>query len=204
MVHARSSVAYINFTSMYTADHIFPALPIKNLINKDVDPATPFKLLTGKKPSVSHLRVLFCPCVAQKATAHVEKKALNMRHLAKKGFRGMFVGIPQHQKGYLIYVPITRKLISSYDVVFDGIFSIKLAYTSQPYVEVMFVPTAVSYTPFATSSREQTGVIIMFKYFEEGVLWSETQNLLAETRDNTESGNKYDDDSTIPPLISEE
>ena len=35
------------------------------------------------------------------------------------GFRGIFVGIPQHQKGYLVYVPSTRKVISSYDVVFD-------------------------------------------------------------------------------------
>ena len=33
---------------------------------------------------------------------------------------------------------------------------------------------------------------------------SEIQNLLAETCENTESGNKYDDDSTIPPLIIEE
>ena len=33
---------------------------------------TPFKLATGKKPSVSHLRVLFFPCVVQKATEDVE------------------------------------------------------------------------------------------------------------------------------------
>ena len=45
------------------------------------------------------------------ATAHVETKALNMRHKAQKGFRGIFVGIPQHQKGYLVYVPSTRKII---------------------------------------------------------------------------------------------
>ena len=32
----------------------------------------------------------------------------------------------------------------------------------------------------------------------------ETHNLLDETRDNTESGNKSDDDSTIPPLLIEE
>ena len=71
---------------MYTTDHIFPVLLIKNPINEDGDPTTPFKLATGTKPSVSHLRVLFCPCVVRKATAHVETMTLNMRHQAQKGF----------------------------------------------------------------------------------------------------------------------
>ena len=45
-----------------------------------------------------------------------------MRHKAQKGFCGIFVGIPQHQKGYLVYVPITRKILSSYDVVLMNFF----------------------------------------------------------------------------------
>ena len=80
MVHARVLEAYINFALMYTTDQIFPVLPIKDLINEDNDPTTPYKLATGTKPSLSLLRVLFCPCVVRKATAHVGKKALNMRH----------------------------------------------------------------------------------------------------------------------------
>ena len=57
---------------------------------------------TGMIPSVSNLRVLFCLCVVQNSTAHVDTKALNMPHQSQKVFRGIFVGIPQHQKGYLI------------------------------------------------------------------------------------------------------
>ena len=79
---------------------------------KDGDPTTLFKLATGTKPSVSHLRVLFIPCVVRKATTHVDKKALNMRHQAQKGFCDIFVVIPQNQKGYLVYVPSTRRRIS--------------------------------------------------------------------------------------------
>ena len=104
---------------MYTVDHIFPVLPIKDMINKDGDPTTPFKLSTGTKPSVSLLHVLFCTSVVRKATAHVEKKALNMRRQAQKCLRGIFVGIPQHKIGYHVYVPGTRKIISLYDAVFD-------------------------------------------------------------------------------------
>ena len=104
---------------MYTTDHIFLVLPIKDMINEDGDPTTPFKFVTGTKTSVSHLRVLFCPCVVRKYTSYVDKKALNMRNQAQKSFRGIFVGIPQYQKEYLVYVPSSRKIISSYDVVFD-------------------------------------------------------------------------------------
>ena len=53
------------------------------------------------------------------------KKALNISHQAQKGFRGIFVGIPQHKKGYLVYVLVTRKIINSYDVVFDETFLVR-------------------------------------------------------------------------------
>ena len=118
MLHARVPEVHIHFALMYSTDHIFPVLPIKYLINQYGDPTTPQKLATGM-PSVSHLRVLFCPCVLRKATAHIEIKTLNMRHQAQKLFRGIFVGIPDHQKVYVVYVPSTRKIISSYDVVFE-------------------------------------------------------------------------------------
>ena len=117
IVHARVPEVYIHFALLYTTDHIFPVLPIKYLINEDDNPKTPHKLARGIKPSVSHLRVLFCPCVVRKATAQVETKTLNMRHQAQKGFCGIFFGIQEHQKGYLVYIPSIRKIISSYVLV---------------------------------------------------------------------------------------
>ena len=55
----------------------------------------------------------------------------------------------------------------------------------------------VSYIPCDTYSREQTENIITFTQFEEG-------DLLSETRNDAEIGDEYDDDSIMPPLISEE
>ena len=190
MVHARVPEVYVHFALMYTTDNIFPVLPIEDLINEDSDPKTPHKLATGTKPSVSHLRVLFCPCVVRKATAYVETKTLNMRHQAQKGFFGIFVGIPQHQKGYLVYVPSTRKVISLYDVVSDESFSSALSYMSQPYSEAMAMCTTVTYTPYETSLIEQTGDVIPFAQFEEG-------NILTETRNNAESGDESDNESIM-------
>ena len=66
MVHARVPEIYVHFTLMYTTDHIFPVLTIKDLINEDGYPKNPYKLETGTKTSVSHLRVLFCPCVIRR------------------------------------------------------------------------------------------------------------------------------------------
>ena len=86
MVHARVSEVHIHFALMYTTDHTFPVLPIKDMINKDGDPNTPFKLATGTNSSVSHLCVLFFPYVVRKATAHLGTKALNVRHQAQKVF----------------------------------------------------------------------------------------------------------------------
>ena len=109
MVHARVSEAYVHFSLMYTTDHIFPILPIKDLINEDGNLTTRHKISTGTKPSVSHLHVLFSPYVVRKATAHVETKALNMRHQAQKGFHGIFVGILGIKKDILCTYLVQRK-----------------------------------------------------------------------------------------------
>ena len=81
--------------------------------------------------------MLFCPCVLWKATEHIGTKSLNMRHQKHKGFHSIFIGILQHQKGYIVYVPHKRKIISSYDVVFDESFYSTLAYMSPLYAEAM-------------------------------------------------------------------
>ena len=59
----------------------------------------------------------------------------------------------------------------------------------------MAMRPAVTYTPCATSTREQTGDIITFAQFGEG-------NLLSETSEDAEIDDKSDDDSIMPPLLS--
>ena len=72
-----------------------------------------------------------------------------MRHQAQEYVCGIFVVIPQHQKVYLVCVPITRKIIPYYDVVFYEIFSSTIEFMSQPFIEAMVMRLAVSYTPYA-------------------------------------------------------
>ena len=105
---------------------------------------------------------LFCSYVVQNLTAHIDTKALNICHRSQRFFCEIFVGIPQHNKGYLVYFPSIRKIISSNDVVFDETFSTVLAYTSHTYPEALTIRPAVSPIPHATSSHEQTRNIITF------------------------------------------
>ena len=81
--------------------------------------------------------------------------------------------------------------------MFDESFSSVLACTSQPYSEEMAMLLAVTYTPCATSSREQNGDIITFAQFEEG-------NILTKTCNDAESGEESCDKSIMPPLPSKE
>ena len=53
----------------------------------------------------------------------------------------------------------------------------------------------VKYKAYPTFSKEQTGDIIAFTQCEEG-------NLISETHDDEESGEKSNEDSLMPPLIS--
>ena len=55
MVHARVPEVYVHFTLMYTIEHIFPVLQIKDLLNEDGNPTTPHKLATGTKPEIYDL-----------------------------------------------------------------------------------------------------------------------------------------------------
>ena len=52
------------------------------------------------------------------------------------------------------------------------------------------MPQTVTYTPYDTSSKEQTGNVITFAQFEEG-------NLITETRNNKESDDKLDSESIM-------
>ena len=89
-----------------------------------------------------------------------------------------------------MYVPSTRKVISSYNIVFDESFSSALSYTSQPYSEAMAMRPKVTYTPYATSPKEQTGDVIKFVQFEEG-------NILNETCNDAESFDESDNESIM-------
>jgi len=106
---------------------MFNVLPVKNLYNGDGEICSPFELFTGKKPTISHLRVFGCPVVAKRSALSIE--GLTTQHCTEKGIRGIFIGIPSNQKGYLIYLPGSHTIACSGDVTFDETFYSAIAST---------------------------------------------------------------------------
>ena len=72
-----------------------------------------------------------------------------------------------------------------------------LAYSSQPCSEAMAMRPEVTYTTYATSLREQDVYIIKCSQFEEG-------NTLTKIINGVESGDKSNENSIMPPLLSKE
>ena len=74
--------------------------------------------------------------------------------------------------------------------MFDKSFSSALAYMSRSYSEAMAMCPAVTYTPYATYTKEQTSDVITFAQFEEG-------NILNETHNDAESGDESNNESIM-------
>ena len=71
----------------------------------------PHEVWTGKKPSLSHLRLFRCD-----AYVHVPKE--KRTKLDNKSKRCIFIGYKDGLKGYKIWNSETRKVVYSRDVVF--------------------------------------------------------------------------------------
>lgn len=75
---------------------------------------TPQEVWTGKKPSLSHLRVFGCD-----AYVHVPKE--KRTKLDSKSEKCIFIGYKDGLKGYKLWNPKTRKVMYSQDVVFKEV-----------------------------------------------------------------------------------
>ena len=69
-------------------------------------------MFSGKKPKVSHLRILSYPVYI-----HIPKEKRTM--LDPSGKKGIFVGYSESSKAYIIYFPGFKKMNINRDVTFD-------------------------------------------------------------------------------------
>ena len=81
---------------------------LNNIPSKSVT-STPYEIWTGRKPSISHLRVWGCP-------AYV--KRLHSDKLGHRSDRCLFVGYPKETKGYYFYLEDEQKVFVALRAVF--------------------------------------------------------------------------------------
>ncbi|KAM7489607.1 hypothetical protein LguiB_027091 [Lonicera macranthoides] len=81
-----------------------PTFAVQNL--------TPEEAWSGCKPAVDHFRIFGCV-----AYAHVPDE--KRRKLDDKGEKCVFLGVIEASKAYKLFNPLTKKIITSRDVIFD-------------------------------------------------------------------------------------
>ena len=100
-------------------------LPAKGLVDVEGNPTTTYAILHKKKPRIGRFKVFGCPCVFKRYAPNADGiKTTDFKQL-QRGCRGVFVGFPKDQAGWLIYVPekiAGSHLVVSMDVAFDQYF----------------------------------------------------------------------------------
>ena len=91
--------------------------------------AVPFTRHYNAEARIGRIRVWGCPVVDK---AYQRKDAtgsiLKDHNMIQRGVRGIYVGFPIDQAGYLIWIPSAQQFAVSADVAFDEDFSSTLAY----------------------------------------------------------------------------
>jgi hypothetical protein len=157
LVHARLPDQYHFHVIRYAAS-VFNILPVKNLDNANGDIASPHELFCGNKPLISQYRVFGCPVVARRWVVTVDGR--ETIHCTEKGIRGIFVGFPPNQKGYLIYLPGSRTIAVSGDVMFDETFYSAIATTWHRFEDGIPLQPQRSAIPGPNTTLEVTGDIL--------------------------------------------
>ena len=112
MEKARSMLSGTGLGQEFWAEAVETACYLVNRSpSSALEDKTPHKVWTGKKPSLSHLRVFGCD-----AYVHVPKE--KRTKLDNKSERCIFIGYKDGLKGYKLWNPETRKVVYSRDVVF--------------------------------------------------------------------------------------
>jgi hypothetical protein len=151
LVHARLSNHFYHFAGKYAKD-ILNVLPAKNLLDHNGNPTTPHFKAFRTKPKIGSFRVFGCPASFKRYTATTR------RTQNQQASRGIFIGFPNNQAGWLFYTekPIgSRHLHISHDATFDENFDSALVFDANPFKGSI----AIRRTPAATqmqSFNEQT------------------------------------------------
>lgn len=85
---------------------------INRLATRSLESKTPYEMLRGRKPNISHVRVFGCLAYAKIVGPHLTKLEDRSRVL-------VHLGTEPGSKAYRLYDPSTRKVTVSRDIVFD-------------------------------------------------------------------------------------
>jgi hypothetical protein len=124
LVNAHLPIEFYQLALKYACKQL-RVLPAKNLVVIDGKPTSTYSILYGKKPRIGHFKVFGCPVVFKCYSPLINGKALTDFTELQRGCQGVFVGFPDDQAGWLLFVATKindSHLVVSSDVVFDQYF----------------------------------------------------------------------------------
>ena len=159
LVHAHLPIEFYHFALDY-ALLILRVLPAKNLVDEEANPITTYQLIHHLKPRVSRFKVFGCPVVFKRYQPFLDGKMVTDFKQLQQGSRGIFVGFPRGQAGWLIYVPEKIQhshLVVSMDVVFDQDFVSGSIGSKKPFAQSQPERDFKLSTGYDESNPEMTG-----------------------------------------------
>jgi len=99
--------------------------------------------------------VFGCPVVAPRWVT----KQSSQGKQTERGVRGSFLGFNANNKGYLVYCPSSRTIVTSKDLTFDEYFSTAIATSWQQPKDAMELCPGATDVPLVNDTIERTGDI---------------------------------------------
>jgi hypothetical protein len=109
---AQSMIRQAALPKSYLASAMAAAVHVRNRVHSGGAGGVTFTVATGRRADLSSMRVFGCP-----ACVHVDKS--QRRKLDDRALKGIFVGYASESPAWLAYNHVTRRVVSSRDVVFD-------------------------------------------------------------------------------------
>ena len=124
LIKAHLKIEFYILALMY-ACKILRVLPAKGLVDTEGNLTTTYAILHGRKPRVQRYKVFGCPAIFKRYAPMINGKIVTDFKQLQKGCRGIFVGFPDNQAGWLFFVEHKiggSHLVISMDAVFDQHF----------------------------------------------------------------------------------
>ena len=141
-IHARLGNNFFGH-SCRNASYILNRLCPKGLLDDSNNPTTPFFKAFGRKPRIGNLKVFGCPVSFRRhSPSNKGQRVPKKQQTQRSSVRGIFIGMPNKQAGYLIYLEDrigTAHIMVSQDVTFDEQFKSALATTHRPFQGAQFI-----------------------------------------------------------------
>ena len=181
LVHVRLPPTVFHHALLY-AVIIFNIIPVKKLVNKNGFPVTPYELFLGEKPRISHLRVFGCPIVARKWIITNNEGKTVRNKTSQRSVKGIFIGLPSNQQGYLFYMPQSNRIAVSTDMSFDEHLTSALLLSWTPFQDAMKTRPIQTSNIDDYDTLEHTGSAEDFpSMFEEGNINTTTKKFTFST-----------------------